>query len=108
MTRFRVAILSEAETEFREAYQWYFERSPVAADAFRTEVFDKIDALAEDADTWPKDDVGVYCRILNPFPYTVHYDLVGSDVTVLAIAHQRRKPGYWARRSSGTGGLSGA
>jgi hypothetical protein len=27
--------LPEAEQEFREAFFWYFERSPIAADAFR-------------------------------------------------------------------------
>lgn len=98
MTRFQVAILPEAEAEFREAFLWYFERSPLAADAFRTEVFDKIDALAADADMWPKDENGIHFRILSRFPYTLHYDLTGQVATVLAIAHQRRAPRYWSSR----------
>mgnify|MGYP003476575201 CR=1 FL=1 len=98
MSRFRLEILPEAEAEFREALLWYFERSPLAADAFRTEVFDKIDGLQEDADTWAKDDDGIHLRILNRFPYTLHYELLGGVVTVLAVAHQRRAPGYWSPR----------
>jgi plasmid stabilization system protein ParE len=98
VSRFRVEILPEAEAEFREAFLWYFERSPLAADAFRTEVFDKIDGLEDDADTWPKDDDGIHFRVLNRFPYTVHYELVGSVATVLAVSHQRRAPGYWSSR----------
>lgn len=47
MTRFRVEVLPEAETEFREAFLWYFARSPLAADAFRLEVLDHIDGLTE-------------------------------------------------------------
>jgi plasmid stabilization system protein ParE len=43
VTRFGVEILPEAEAEIREAYLWYFERSPIAADAFRTEAFRVID-----------------------------------------------------------------
>ena len=104
MTRFSVAILPEAEAEFREAFLWYFERSPLAADAFRAEVFDKIDALSADADMWPRDDDGICFRVLSRFPYTLHYDLDGSLVTVLAIAHQRRLPGYWQPRSGSRGG----
>ena len=35
---FRVSLLPVAEEEIEEAFHWYFERSPFAADAFRTEV----------------------------------------------------------------------
>jgi plasmid stabilization system protein ParE len=99
VSRFRVEILPEAEAEFREAFLWYFARSPLAADAFRAEVFDKIDGLADDADTWPKrDDDGIHFSVLSRFPYTVHYVLEGSVATVLAVAHQRRAPGYWSSR----------
>ncbi len=98
MSRFEVAILPDAEAEFREAFLWYFERSPLAADAFRTEVFDKVDALANDADSWPLDENGLRYRVLTRFPYTLHYDLMGNVATVLAISHQRRAPGYWLRR----------
>ena len=95
MTRFSVEILPHAEAEIREAVLWYFERSPLAADAFRTEVFDAIDGLAQLADTWPVDEDGVRRHVLSHFPYTVHYELAGTVATVLAVAHQRRKPGYW-------------
>jgi plasmid stabilization system protein ParE len=106
--RFKVEVLPQAEAEFREAFLWYFERSPLAADAFRTEVFDKIDDLEGDADTWPKDENGIHFRLLNRFPYTVHYDLLGIAVTVLAVAHQRRLPKYWVLRGTSTSGDSDA
>lgn len=108
MSRFQVEILPEAEAEIREAFLWYFARSPLAADAFRTEVFDKIEGLNEDADTWPKDDDGIHFRILSRFPYTVHHDLAGTRVTVLAVSHHRRMPGYWQERGSATPGSSDA
>jgi len=55
--------------------------------------------LQNDADTWPKDEDGIRYRILSKrIKYTVHYELVGSTVTVLAIAPQRRQPGYWLGR----------
>jgi toxin ParE1/3/4 len=36
---------------------------------------------------------------LRGFPYSVVYREVDSVVQVLAVAHHRREPGYWARRT---------
>jgi plasmid stabilization system protein ParE len=33
------------------------------------------------------------------FPYRVVYVVVGGDVDVLAIAHAKRRPEYWRRRT---------
>jgi plasmid stabilization system protein ParE len=35
---------------------------------------------------------------LRGFPYSVIYREADSVVQVLAVAHHRREPGYWARR----------
>lgn len=95
---FQVSLLPAAEEEIEQAFYWYFARSPLAATAFRTEVIAAIDRLAEDPLTWPADDEDVRYYILRRFPYTVHYEVTGSNVIVLAGAHQRRRPGYWEDR----------
>jgi plasmid stabilization system protein ParE len=97
VTRFTITVLPDAEADMREGFLWYFERSPLAADAFGTEVSHAIDGLEQTAGDWPKDEDGVHFYHLKHFPYAVRYDIVGNEVTVLAIAHQRRKPGYWQR-----------
>ena len=63
-----VQVLPEAEEEFREAYLWYFERSPIAADAFRTLVLEAIDGLAEHLDMWRADADGIHLCVLTRFP----------------------------------------
>ena len=98
MTRFTVVVLPDAEAELREAFLWYFDKSPLAADAFGTEVDNAIDGLEETATDWPRDEHGVHFYHLKHFPYTLRYEIAGDAVTVLAVAHQRRAPGYWARR----------
>lgn len=98
MTRFEVEILPEAEAEIRAAFFWYFERSPIAADAFRTETLEAIDRLGIDALMWPENGDAIRRYVLRRFPYTVFYEIQGDTVTVLAVAHQRRKPGYWRER----------
>ena len=95
---FQVSLLPQAEEEIKEAFHWYFVRSQFAADAYRTEVVAAIDGLTEDPLMWPVDDEGVRYYILQRFPYTIHYEVTGSVVTVLAVAHQRRRPGYWQAR----------
>ena len=100
MSSFDVEVLpeAEAEAEAREAFLWYFDRSPMAADAFRVELFDAIDGLTVTANDWPEDDDGTRRYHLRHFPYTVLYEVLGKKATVFAVAHQRRRPGYWQDR----------
>jgi plasmid stabilization system protein ParE len=92
VTRFTVSVLPEAEADIREAFLWYRERSLLAADGFRSEVFEAIDDRAESGGVWPRDKDGVHRRVLKRFPYTIHYELAESVVTVLAVAHHSRLP----------------
>lgn len=40
-----------------------------------------------------------YQRVLvRRFPYALVYRVLDSTVTILAVAHLRRRPNYWARR----------
>ena len=97
MSGFTVVLAPEAESDIGEAFAWYRERNAMAADAFRAEVFEAIDRLAETALSWPADDEGNRKRVLRRFPYTVWFEVLESSVTVLAVAHHRRRPAYWHR-----------
>jgi plasmid stabilization system protein ParE len=35
---------------------------------------------------------------LRRFPYSVIYQIEGEDLHVIALAHQRRRPGHWSGR----------
>ena len=98
MSAFDVEVLADAEEEAREAFLWYLGRSPIAADAFRLELLEAIDGLAITAANWPCDEDGIRKYHLKHFPYTLMYELIGTEVTVLAVAHQRRRPAYWRDR----------
>jgi plasmid stabilization system protein ParE len=93
-----VKLAPDAEWELREAFLWYRERSRLAAETFRTDVFAAIDSLATEAGIWPEDEDGICRYVLRHFPYTIHYEYDARTVTVLAVAHQRRRPGYWQER----------
>lgn len=34
----------------------------------------------------------------SPFPYMLIYTIEESEIIVLAVAHQHRKPNYWKNR----------
>lgn len=98
MTTYDLVLLPEAEAEVRQAFLWYFERSPLPADAFRTEVFDALDGLTTSARMWAENEDGFRGHVLRRYPYTVWYEIVAQTVNVLALAHQRRRPGCWQVR----------
>lgn len=35
---------------------------------------------------------------LRRFPYSIIYQVAAEELRILAIAHHRRRPGYWAHR----------
>jgi hypothetical protein len=42
--------------------------------------------------------LGTRRLVLRRFPFAIVYRLAGEFVLVLAIAHMRRRPGYWRGR----------
>ena len=93
-----VEFLDEAVAEAAAARQWYEERSPVAASLFRDELFRGIEAIADSPTTWPQYVLGTRRYLMRRFPFFVVYRLVDTTVQVIAVAHARRRPGYWAAR----------
>ena len=36
--------------------------------------------------------------ILRRFPFSIIYQITAEELRILAVAHHRRRPGYWAQR----------
>jgi hypothetical protein len=47
---------------------------------------------------WPRVDRRHHRFVMRRFPYSVFYRFNDTELTVVAIAHHKRPPGYWARR----------
>lgn len=99
MTDRRVELHPEALTETEAALSWYAERSPRAAAAFLAEIDHAISSIVEAPRRWPVLG-GEYRRIaLVRFPYFIVYrEKRNNLIQVLAVAHGRRRPGYWRTR----------
>lgn len=97
MTR-EVILHIEAEVEILQALEWYAERSAIAARAFVHELSRVVSLAVSSPETWPK-AVGNTRRIVFPrYPFDLVFRLRGETLEIVAVVHQRRRPGYWADR----------
>ena len=88
----------EAEQELEAAKSWYRERSDLAARAFATDVAHAIRRIAESPHAWPETRAGERRFILFRFPYSILYRVRSDHLFITAVAHQKRRPGYWRLR----------
>jgi plasmid stabilization system protein ParE len=93
-----VRLLESAQAELDDAIAWYASQAPGLGDAFLIEALKTIKLIEQYPKAWhPLTQQIRRCR-LRRFPYSVVYAQDGSDLLVVAVAHQHRKPGYWGAR----------
>jgi plasmid stabilization system protein ParE len=78
--------------------QWYAERSPIAAQAFATEVNACVERVGEAPDRWPLYLRGTRRYLFPHFPFSLVYRVRNEEIEIVAVAHHRRRPGYWRSR----------
>ncbi|MBL8380700.1 MAG: type II toxin-antitoxin system RelE/ParE family toxin [Burkholderiales bacterium] len=93
-----VRLSDEAVVEARHAFAWYRERNPQAAGAFLKELDQAVESIANSPAAWPLYMEGTRRRLLRRFPFSLVYRVRTDHVEVIAVAHQRRRPGYWMER----------
>jgi len=91
---FHPAAAQEAES----AYDWYAARDLSAAHSFREELRHAVDAVANHPLTWPRHGQRARRYIFTRFPFSLVYRIRGDEIEVVAVAHGRRRPGYWRSR----------
>lgn len=88
----------EARDEIEAAYFWYSQRSPDATVGFVTTVNEALDIVTGAPRRWPAYLHGTRRFILKDFPFSVVYLENPDDITIVAVAHHKRRPGYWKQR----------
>ena len=87
-----------ARVEFDNAFDWYAQRSPGAAIGFASEVDAAIDLVAAAPERFPETNAGCRSCALHRYPYRVIYYRSQDRLIVVAIAHAKRRPGFWRDR----------
>jgi plasmid stabilization system protein ParE len=84
--------------EIRRACSWYREQSLTAEDGFLAELRHAVEQASIAPDQWPLFKAGARRYVFNRYPYSLIYRVIGGVVRVLAVAHDKRREGYWVRR----------
>ncbi|MFY9912223.1 MAG: type II toxin-antitoxin system RelE/ParE family toxin [Candidatus Sulfotelmatobacter sp.] len=94
-----VELHPEAEREFLGALAWYGRQSPPAAEKFEDAIERAINMIEESPERWPVCFSRFRKFTLHDFPFMIFYRSETSRTFVLALAHCRRRPGYWKERA---------
>jgi plasmid stabilization system protein ParE len=65
---------------------------------FRLINADALEEIAEFPEHYTTIWQGVRAKVLSPYPFSIIYEEVDDTVRVYAIAHAKRRPGYWRKR----------
>jgi plasmid stabilization system protein ParE len=95
-----VRIGEEAEAEYTEALAWYHARSARAAEGFEAAFAEALERIEQSPEQFPPcDEEGYRFALLGRYPYSLIFRVMGATAQVVAVAHARRRPGYWSRRN---------
>lgn len=91
----KLTFAPRAFDELAGALAWYAERSLDVARSFQREVDGAVALLLVHPLMGAPGARGLRRLPLRRFPYTLHYRADSQELLVVAVAHQRRRPGYW-------------
>jgi plasmid stabilization system protein ParE len=98
MSQFAVEVHPLAADEAAAAERWYRERNETAATRFRRELDRAVDLLSERPEAGSPYVGNTRRVLLRRFPFFVVYRVLVERVHIVAVAHARRRPGYWRER----------
>ena len=88
-----------AELELIEAIAQYDAKAEGLGDRLLAEVRAAVGYIEEFPDSSPVNESDVRRKVLVKFPYDLFYVVTTSEVVVLSVAHERRRPGLWRDRT---------
>ncbi|WP_417735557.1 type II toxin-antitoxin system RelE/ParE family toxin [Rosistilla oblonga] len=98
MAKLPLEFHPDARLEALEAYDWYAERSQRVAYTFHDELQGAGRAIEHNPERWESYLLGTHRYLMKRFPYVIVYRVATDRVEILAVAHGRRKPGFWKER----------
>jgi len=96
-----VRTSSPASLELTEAVRWYESKRPGLGADFLDEVTRTIDRLGLNPEVGNPMSADQKTRRLfvARFPYQIVYRVRPGEIVIVALAHLKRRPGYWKHRS---------
>jgi len=86
--------------EIKASYRWYQNQAEGLGDDFLHELELACQAIIEFPATWPRLKKDYRRFLLSKFPFSVVYRVQNTNIFVVAVMHNSRKPDYWKTRTS--------
>jgi plasmid stabilization system protein ParE len=96
----RLRVRTTARAEIAAAFDWYLERSPVAAERFLEAVDDAMRRIEEAPERNPIICGRLRRVLLHRFPSGVYYKIYPSTLSVVGVIHGHRHPDTWLWRAA--------
>lgn len=87
-----------AQQVVAEASRYYAAESAELAEQFVTDFDQTVQRIRRLPNAWPPPSKGLRRCLLSKFPYQINYRVEGETIRIYAVAHIKRRPGYWTRR----------
>ena len=88
-----------AAEELAAAVDWYEKRRAGLGSEFYDAIVRTVNRIAEMPEAGsPFLDLKARRMLVTGFPYQVVYRIDSHDIRVIAVAHLKRRPGYWRHR----------
>jgi plasmid stabilization system protein ParE len=88
----------EAESEFRVAIAWYERQRKGLGSEFALCIDEAMERIHRNPEGYPQVYKAIRRVVVRRFPFAVFYEVMSSEIRVLAILHSRRNPSYWQSR----------
>lgn len=93
-----VVVRHRAEADIEKAKTWYARDDQQLGLQFAQEVSRTVDRIGSLPDQFPEVGRGVRRALLHRFPYAAYFVRRESLAIVIAVLHQRQRPGSWKLR----------
>ena len=94
----KTRFLPAAEAEFLKQLEYYSNTQEGLGIRFHTAVMVEVQKAAANPESGAQRPKGTRRRIVKGFPFGVVYRSSETELLVVAVAHHRMRPEYWARR----------
>lgn len=94
----KAKIHPHAKAELYDSVVFYESQGKGVGADFYKEVFAAIDRIIEHPSAWPSIDGEFRLCRTRRYPYGIVYSIEKGYILVVAVMHNRRKPGYWKYR----------
>jgi toxin ParE1/3/4 len=88
----------EAKSEMRKAASWYDDKVDGLGLDFLFEVKNTESYIVQNPELCPLYEAGTKRYIMQRFPFAAIYLTSKEKIQIIAVAHCKRKPGYWKNR----------